>query len=145
MITIRDIHKRLKLLPESADVGKNYFSYLERAETAINSGNPTKIMKMIESGINDTTNSILLDTMLDLYDALYLNGGNAANIRHYGHLIAEDYVARTRDAKEAQTYLKIARYISKLPIDELICVGSEITSIYEYVKTGEKSSLATSI
>lgn len=35
---------------------------------------------------------------------------------------------------EAQTYLKIARYISKLPIDELICVGSEITSIYEYVK-----------
>lgn len=36
---------------------------------------------------------------------------------------------------EQQTYLKIAKYISTLPIEELVCVGSEITSIYEYVKS----------
>ena len=58
MITIRDIHKRLKLLPESADVGKNYFSYLERAETAINSGDSQKIMKMIETVGNDISYDI---------------------------------------------------------------------------------------
>ena len=144
MITIRDIHKRLKLLPESADVGKNYFSYLERAETAINSGNPTKIMKMIESGINDTTNSILLDTMLNLYDALYLNGGNAANIRHYGHLIAEDYVARTRDAKEAQTYLK--RKLGRIKSSISTKVGNDVQSVQDAIKSaieGVKDRLPT--
>ena len=139
MITIRDIHRRLKLLPESADVGKNYFSYLERAETAINSGDPRKIMKMIESGINDTTNSILLDTMLNLYDALYIYGGNASNIRHYGHLIAEDYVARTRDAKEAQTYLKrklgrIKSSISTKPNKSIQSIQDAIKSAIEGVK-----------
>ena len=144
MITIKDIHKRLKLLPESADVGKNYFSYLERAETAINSGNPTKIMKMIESGINDTTNSILLDTMLDLYDALYLNGGNAANIRHYGHLIAEDYVARTRDAKEAQTYLK--RKLGRIKSSISTKATNNVQSIQDAIKSaieGVKDKLPT--
>ena len=145
MITIRDIHKRLKLLPESADVGKNYFSYLERAETAINSGDPQKIMKMIESGINDTTNSILLDTMLDLYDALY-EYGNEANVRQYGHMIAEDYVAKTRDAKDAQTNLK--RKLGRIKS----AISTKVTNNVEDISTairdainGAKNNLATNV
>lgn len=42
---------------------------------------------------------------------------------------------------EQQTYLKIAKYITSLPIDELVCIGNEITSIYEYVK--EHSNIKT--
>lgn len=42
---------------------------------------------------------------------------------------------------EQQTYLKIAKYIVSLQIDELVCIGSEIMSIYEYVK--DHSSIKT--
>ena len=145
MITIRDIHKRLKLLPESADVGKNYFSYLERAETAINSGDPQKIMKMIESGINDTTNSILLDTMLDLYDALY-EYGNEANVRQYGHMIAEDYVAKTRDAKDAQTNLKRRLGRIKSAVSTKVTNNVEdISAAIQDAINGAKNNLVTNV
>ena len=105
MITIRDIHNRLKLLPESAAVGKRYHRFNERAEQVIAKGNPQEIMKLIESGVADDTNSVVLETMLDLYDALY-ETGNLFNITSYAELIAEKYVSKSRDAKETQTNLK---------------------------------------
>ncbi len=42
---------------------------------------------------------------------------------------------------EEQTYLKLAQELSSLPIQELICVGSEIISIKEYVE--KHSSIKT--
>ena len=145
MITMKDIHKRLKLLPESAEVGKNYNSYLERAKAAIQSENPIKIMKMIESGIGDTTNSILLDTMLELYDALY-EYGNEANVGYYGILIAEDYIAKTRDAKEAQTNLK--RKIGRIKTAVSTKVNGNIEDISDAIKkaiNGAKTNLDANV
>lgn len=131
MITIRDIHKRLKLLPESTSVGKSYFSYLEKAENAIQSGNPDKIMKMIETGVNDSSNSILLETILDLYDALY-ECGNEHNVQVYGDIIAEKYVAKVRDAKETQTNLR--RKIGRIKTAATTKVTSNVAEIEENIK-----------
>jgi len=35
---------------------------------------------------------------------------------------------------EAETYLRLAKFLSKLDIQELVCVGQEITSIRDYVR-----------
>lgn len=104
-ITIRDIHKRLKLLPESTSVGKLYRHYINKADEVIQSNNPSKIMKMLEIGINDDTNSMQFSTIIELFDAL-IECGNSANVKQYGNMINEKYIAKVRDAKEAQTNLK---------------------------------------
>ena len=104
-ITIKDIHKRLKLLPESLNMGKMYHYYLNKADSAIKSGNPSKIMKLIEVGINDIDSPIHLSTMVELYDALVIYG-TLGNVKQYGKMLCEDYTPKIRDAKETQTYFK---------------------------------------
>lgn len=145
MITIRDIHKRLKLLPESANIGSNYLPYLNKAESVINSENPEKIMRMIETGINDASNSILLETMLSLYDALYLYG-NEHHIKTYANMIAEDYVPKVRDAKEAQTNLR--RKLGRIKTAATTKVNSNIEDITTAINKaieGLKGNYATNI
>jgi len=105
VITIRDIHKRLKSLPESTSMGKFYHYYLKKSEDAINSNDPSKIMKILEFAANDTSNSIYLSTVVELFDAL-VECGTYGNVIQYGNLITEKYVSKVRDAKETQTNLK---------------------------------------
>lgn len=104
-ITINDIQRRLKLLPESSYIGKNYRYNLRRISEAINSGNPEKIMKTIQFAVNEDSNSVLPSSMFELLDAL-IEYGSPDNVRQYGNMIAERYVAKVRDAKETQTNLK---------------------------------------
>ena len=131
MITIRDIHKRLKLLPETSFIGNKYVSFIERAGNAIASENPYRIMKTIEYGVNDTTNSITLETMLDLYDALY-EYGNEHNVEVYGRMIAEEYVAKVRDAKDAQTNLR--RKLGRIKTAATTKASSNVEEIQDAIK-----------
>lgn len=145
MITIRDIHKRLKLLPESANIGSNYLNYLNKAEAAIASENPEKIMRMIEAGINDTSNSILVETMLSLYDALY-ECGNEHHIKTYANMIVEDYVPKVRDAKEAQTNLR--RKLGRIKTAATTKANKNVEEIAEAIKKAIdslKGNLATNV
>lgn len=131
MITIRDIQKRLKLMPESATVGKRYQYYLGRVESAISRGNPQEIMKLIETGIRDESNSFVLESMMNLYDALYLYG-NEYNISTCARMIAEDYVAKLRDAKETQTNLK--RKLGRIKASATTKANNNIEEISDKIK-----------
>lgn len=104
-ITINDIQNRLKLLPESSYIGKNYRYNLKKISEAINSGDQNKIMKTIQFAVNESSNSVLPSSMFELLDAL-IETGSPDNVRQYGNMIAERYTSKIRDAKETQTNLK---------------------------------------
>ena len=105
IITMNDIQKRLKLLPESSYIGKNYRYNLKRINEAVNSGNPQKIMKTIQFAVNEDCNSVFPSSMFELLNAL-IETGSPENVRQYGNMIAERYIPKVRDAKETQTHLK---------------------------------------
>ena len=106
MIYLKDIHRRLKVLSESSEVGSKLNLYLEMSESAIQSGNVNNIIRAIKTCVDDTTNSFLLETMFDLFDNLYLNSDDPVQIERYGRMITEKAVSKTRDAKDTQTNLK---------------------------------------
>lgn len=104
-LSIVDIRNRLRC--RSTEGGENFAQrsrYEKQAESALNSGSPSRIITVIEYGIINN-DRLGLDTMCRLFDALY-ECGTESQIRKYGNIILKEYVSKVRDAKETQTYLK---------------------------------------
>ena len=111
-VFIKDIHKRLQYLPESTLAKSSKIStFIERA---VQANYPNEIMRLIEIACKDTTNSMPIATVLDLYDKLY-EMGTVSDIKTAANRICHEYVDRTRDAKETQTYIrgKLSRAFNK--------------------------------
>lgn len=104
-VTISDVHNRLRNTNSGEPNPKKVDSYRENARKAIESGYASRIIYYIENGIADRSMSMAEDTMFDLFDAL-CETGTVSQIAKYGNIILKEYVARTRDAKETNTYLK---------------------------------------
>lgn len=112
MLTIHDIHKRLKGL--STNRYDNSSLYQENAAISIKNGIPKDIMKSIEN-ICRNSNPIQFESVLNLFDALYEHGTTGQMIK-MANYICEEAAPKVRDAKATNTNLrhKLGRIKSKL-------------------------------
>lgn len=113
--SISDIRKRSRYLAETVAQDSVFKSTLNRAVSLIENENSSasSIVKCIENGIR--SNSIYEETLFDLFEEV-ADRGTESQIRYVGNLICNEWVAKTRDAAETQTYLrrKMGRITGKL-------------------------------
>lgn len=116
MINIHDIHKRLKAINRATSPRQDFVNeaYAETTRIALENSIPRDLMKTIET-VTRNTNPLVLESVLDLFDALYEHGttGQLVKMANY---ICEEAVPKVRDAKETNTNLKrkLGRLKSKL-------------------------------
>jgi len=71
--------------------------------TTVNNTNST--IRLLEFACTDPTNSVSIETVLDLYDKIY-ETGTVSQINTAALRICNEYVARTRNAKDTQTNIR---------------------------------------
>ena len=111
--TISDIRLRLKYLSEDVAPDFKFQQTLSRATQLIENGSPAQIIRCIEFGTKN--NCIYEETLFELFDVL-VEKGNESQIKTAGNLICNEYVTKTRDAKDTQTNLrrKLGRITGKV-------------------------------
>lgn len=104
-LSISDVKSRLSHIPTGQPSGTKANSFDEQATKAIDSGVAQRIVFVIENGVMDPTRSMRESTMYNLLEAL-VEYGSESEADKYANRIMKEYVSRTRNAKETQTYLK---------------------------------------
>ena len=116
MINIHDIHKRLKAINRATSPRQDFANeaYAETTRIALENSIPRDLMKTIET-VTRNTNPLVLESVLDLFDALYEHGTTGQMVK-MANYICEEAVPKVRDAKETNTNLKrkLGRLKSKI-------------------------------
>lgn len=127
-LSIVDVRNRIRNIPGEVDLTRRN-NFDSQAEAAIESGFISKITYCMECALADSSHSMSESSMYNLFDAL-CEKGNVSQINKYGNIIIKEYVNRSRDAKETQTYLKqkLGRVKGKMNLDNSI-VNKNLNSI----------------
>lgn len=147
-LSIVDVRNRIRNIPEGNLDLKRRDTFDEQAEVAIQSGFTSKIIFCIECAIGDSSHSMSESSMYNLFDAL-AEHGTVSQINKYGNLILKEYVNKTRDAKETQTYLKqkLGRVKGKMNAKNSL-VNKNLNSITDMIQKSIddiKSNLQTNL
>lgn len=111
--SIRDIRLRLKYLSEDVAPDYKFQQTLNKAVQLMENGTSAQIINCIEFGAKN--NCIYEETLFDLFDRLS-EVGTEGQIKSAGNIICNEYVAKTRNAKDTQTNLrkKLGRITGKV-------------------------------
>lgn len=104
-LTIADLHKRLRYLPENSATFKFNRNLYESCCKAAQSESASAIMRSIDYAAKDMTGSVPINLVLEMFDSL-VETGTESEIKKATSIIVNEYVTKTRNAKETQTNIR---------------------------------------